>query len=166
MNARWSIWDSHKKMQTWLRLGECDMVVNFLDQAMFIRSSNYTFHWNHNEKPLWYLFSPAQVAPIFSEFQGMVVNSGDLLISLLYFMPLSCLSNTKCAYNGVYYCPCGAHGLLTVCSRFAHGFSTSWISKSMSFRGVLTVAHGLLTVCSWPCSVIKNNGFQHILIEI
>ena len=117
MNARWSIWDSHKKMQTWLRLGECDMVVNFLDQAMFIRSSNYTFHWNHNEKPLWYLFSPAQVAPIFSEFQGMVVNSGDLLISLLYFMPLSCLSNTKCAYNGVYYCPCGAHG----CSRFAHG---------------------------------------------
>ena len=93
---------------------------HFLDQAMFIRSSNYTFHWNHNEKPLWYLFSPAQVAPIFSEFQGMVVNSGDLLISLLYFMPLSCLSNTKCAYNGVYYCPCGAHGLLTVCSRFFH----------------------------------------------
>ena len=38
--------------------------------------------------------------------------------------------------------------LLTVCSRFAHGFFTSRISKSMSFGVVLTVAHGLLTVCS------------------
>ena len=41
-NARWSIWDSHKKMQTWLRLGECDMVVTFwikqclLDQVIIL----------------------------------------------------------------------------------------------------------------------------------